>query len=153
MPQFVLDVHLAKLARHLRMVGLDSLWRPDYSDPQLLEISATEKRVLLTKDRALFESTPPSLRYYVTANDPKVQLTEVLQNFECLEKAKSGADFLTICLECNAKILKVGRAQIVDRVPANSLEHFQEFFLCPRCERVYWKGSHYDRMKNWVAEL
>lgn len=150
--RFVLDVHLARLARHLRMLGFDSLWRPDYEDPELKRLAHEEKRILLTRDRALHDQTDPALRHYVEATDPTAQLLEVLTRFDLLEQARTQKRFLTVCLECNSPILPVQPHHVHSRVPGDILASHDEFFLCPRCERVYWKGSHYDRMRDWISK-
>jgi uncharacterized protein len=148
--KFVLDVHLAKLARHLRMLGFDSLWKSDYTDPELLRVSAEEGRILLTRDRALWEMAP--LSHYVAATDPEEQLVEVLRKFELLDVAREGRGFLTRCLQCNSVILPAKPHHVAHLIPGDILTRFDEFFFCPHCERVYWKGSHWDRMREWVAK-
>jgi uncharacterized protein len=151
--KFVLDVHLAKLARHLRMVGLDSLWRSDYSDPELLKIAKEEGRVLLTRDRELHDMTPEPLRHYVLSTDPTQQLKDLLDHFSLWEYVHSHRGFLTRCLQCNSFILPARAEQLEERLPASVREQHDEFFFCPYCERIYWKGSHFDRMKAWVDQL
>lgn len=151
--RFVLDVHLGKLARHLRMVGFDTLWKDDYMDPELLEISNTEHRILLTRDRELSEKADPSLVHYVHATDPDEQLVEVADRFDLREKISSMQGFLSRCLQCNSPILPAKPHQLEDRLPGHVRLQFNEFFLCPRCERVYWKGSHFDRMWEHVKSL
>jgi uncharacterized protein with PIN domain len=152
-PRFVLDVHLGKLARHLRMVGLDSLWRDDYGDEELLSISKAENRILLTRDRELKDRADPVLSHYVDATDPERQLLEVVDHFELRSKVASGKGFLSLCLQCNSPILPAKPHQLVDRLPGHVRLEFDEFFLCPRCERIYWKGSHFDRMYERVQRL
>jgi uncharacterized protein with PIN domain len=145
MKTFILDDHLGKLARHLRMLGFDSTWNSDSSE--------NEGRILLTRDRALYDRANPELRHYVHATDPREQLIEVLDRFSLREDALSGRFFLSRCLDCNSTILPVRGDQLVDRLPGHvRLEH-TEFLLCPRCERVYWKGSHFSRMWEWVKKL
>ncbi|MFL5813117.1 MAG: Mut7-C RNAse domain-containing protein [Bdellovibrionia bacterium] len=151
--RFVLDVHLGKLARHLRMVGFDTLWKDDYTDPELLEISKTDDRILLTRDRALSESADPALCHYVKATDPDEQLIEIADHFDLRTKISSMQGFLSRCLQCNSPILPVKPHQLEDRLPGHVRLQFSEFFLCPRCERVYWKGSHFDRMWERVKLL
>ena len=150
---FVLDVYLGKLARHLRMLGFDSSWRDDYADPELLRISLEEGRVLLTRDHALHDQADPDRRHYVQAIEPGKQVLEVLQRFELVETVRSGKGFLSRCLECNTPILPVKGHHIHERVSAEILLKHQQFYFCQRCERVYWEGSHFDRMRKWVADL
>ena len=159
-PKFVLDVHLGKLARHLRMLGFDSLWHPDYQDDVLERTATEEGRVLLTRDRELHERTLLHTRgqtragsHYVQAIEPSEQLLEVLKTFSLVERVRSGQGFLTRCLECNSPILPTKAHHLTDRLPEHVLEQHQEFFLCPRCERIYWKGTHWDRMHEWVRKL
>jgi uncharacterized protein with PIN domain len=151
--RFVLDVHLGKLARHLRMVGFDTLWKDDYSDPELLEISKAESRILLTRDRELFEKADPTLSHYVQATAPDEQLVEVADTFGLRSRISNMQGFLSRCLQCNSPILPVKPHQLEDRLPGHVRLQFNEFFLCPRCERVYWKGSHFDRMWERVQKL
>ena len=152
-PTFVLDVHLGKLARHLRMVGFDTLWSQDFTDPELLKISNEEHRILLTRDRELHDLAPAERRHYVQATEPGEQLREVVDRFGLKNQVVSHKGFLSRCLECNSPIVEVNGEKIRDRVPAHLLEEQKEFYFCPRCERVYWKGSHFERMKTWVKKL
>lgn len=150
--RFIADVHLGKLARHLRMVGFDTIWRDDLTDPELLRISSDENRILLTRDRVLANEAGPSRSFYVTPTDPGEQLREVVRHYSLQERVESGKGFLSRCLECNSPILPVQAHQVADRLPGHVRLEFNEFFLCPRCERVYWKGSHFERMREWVRK-
>lgn len=135
------------------MLGFDSLWRHDFADAELKRLSITEQRYLLTRDRELAENADPLFTYYVQATDPNDQLKEVLEYFALLERVRSRRGFLTRCLECNHVILPVRGDQIAERIPAAVRQEHEEFFLCTYCERVYWKGSHFDRMQKWVEDL
>lgn len=135
------------------MVGFDTLWSQDFSDPELLKISNEKFRILLTRDRELYSLAAPERRHYVQATEPGEQLREVVEHFELTNQVIAHKGFLTRCLECNSPIVEVNGEKIRDRVPAHLLEEQKEFYLCPRCERVYWKGSHFDRMKSWVKKL
>ena len=153
MISFVLDVHLAKLARHLRMLGFDSLWTSELNNDEILNFSRDEKRVILTRDRELYIRADERLRHYVQAIDPQEQLVEVLEKFGLFAHVQSGKGFLSRCLQCNAPIIPVTGNQIAHKVPAHVLEERSEFYFCPRCERAYWKGSHWGRMRQLVERL
>jgi uncharacterized protein with PIN domain len=88
--------------------------------------------------------------HFVEAIDPAEQLREVITAFQLLETARGLTGFLTRCLDCNAAILPIQKRIAAERVPAEILALHEAFFLCPRCERVYWRGSHFDRMREWV---
>jgi len=148
--KFVCDVHLGRLARYLRMLGFDSLWSAEFEDDELLRISREEGRYLLTRDRELCGRAGKPACHYVKATDPKEQIIEVIAAFALKEQVASGKGFLTLCMDCNAPILPTQPHQVVDRLPGSVLLAHDKFFLCPRCERIFWQGSHWDRMKEWV---
>ncbi len=148
-PAFVLDTHLGKLASYLRMLGFDTVYRNTLDDAELLRISATESRLLLSRDRLLINT--PGLRraYLVRATDPKQQLREVLIRFDLRNSVKP----FTRCLVCNTLLEPVARERVEDLLPPRTREFMREFFSCPDCDRIYWKGSHYGRMKRFVDDM
>lgn len=150
--RFILDVHLAKLARDLRMLGYDALWDSDADDEKLLKVSREENRILLSRDRELISKADPQLSGYVEKLSREEQLVEVLTRFGLIENARSLKGFLTRCLQCNTIILPVQGHQIHHLISGNVLLEHDRFYLCPRCERVYWEGSHFDRMREWVKK-
>jgi 2-keto-3-deoxy-L-rhamnonate aldolase RhmA/uncharacterized protein with PIN domain len=147
--RFVLDTHLGKLAAYLRMLGFDTLYRNDYTDAELAHISHAEERILLTKDRGLLKRTEVTHGYFVREIDPQQQVAEVLRRFAL---SQSVAPF-SRCLRCNTLLKPVDKATIVDRLPPKTREYYQEFRICPTCGRIYWRGSHYDRMQHLIDRL
>ena len=145
-PRFILDVHLGKLAYHLRMLGFDTLYRNDYNDTDLLSISTKEKRALLTKDRKLLENPTVTRGYRVQRKDPREQLLEVMRRFDLSECIHP----FTRCLLCNSLLEPVSKESVLHRLPEKVRELFNEFQLCPTCDRVYWKGSHYEKMEEFI---
>ncbi len=141
-PRFVLDVHLGKLASFLRMLGFDTLYRGDYADNELVDVSLNEERTLLSRDRALV-SEPRLLRAYaVKEEEPRAQLVEVVRRFDL---AGSTHPFAR-CMRCNATLLHVGRESVAHILPPKAAELYSDFVSCPVCSRIFWKGSHYARM-------
>ena len=148
-PLFILDVHLGKLAKHLRMLGFDSLWRDDYEDEQILRIQKEEGRIILTRDRRMLEENPASQGYLIQCIGPKEQAREVLRKFNL----SSHIEPFTICLECNGRIVVIDKRDVEHLLELETKRSFKAFFKCISCNRVYWKGSHYERMMNLVREL
>jgi uncharacterized protein with PIN domain len=146
---FVLDVHLGKLARHLRLLGFDTLYERDRSDRELAEISAHEQRILLTRDVGLLKRRIVTHGYFVREQDPRAQLEEVVAR---LDLAGSIMPF-TRCLNCNGELIPIDKQEIEDRLEARTRRHFDEFWMCRRCENVYWRGSHYDKLLELVASV
>ena len=147
--RFVLDTHLGQLAAYLRLIGLDTLYRNDYSDPELAQISSEERRILLTKDRGLLKRNTVTHGYCVRQTDPEKQLIEVVHRFDLHDLT---APF-SRCLRCNGLLHPVDKETINHRLEANTRQYYDEFFICDTCDQVYWKGSHYQHMRRFLKEL
>lgn len=135
--RFVLDVHLGRLANYLRMLGFDTLYRNDYRDEELARVSRDEERILLTRDRHLLKRRAVEHGYCLRETRPRRQLLEVLERFDLLGSVAA----LTRCLRCNGLL-----------EPAATAPH-SEFRQCASCGQVYWKGSHYQRMQQFIQSL
>jgi len=147
-PRFVLDVHLGKLARRLRLLGFDALWDRDAADEQLVGLSLSERRILLTRDRGLLKRRELTHAAAVRATDPRRQLREVVERFDL---ARSAAPF-TRCLACNGRLAAVRKEDVLDRIPAETRLHYDTFLTCASCHRVFWWGPHSRRLKEIVEE-
>jgi uncharacterized protein len=147
--RFVTDTHLGRLAAYLRMLGFDTLYRNDYSDEDLARVSVDEERILLTRDRGLLMRTVVTRGSYLRATEPARQLAELLKQFDL---AKAIAPFRR-CMRCNAVLRPVPKETISDRLLPQTRHHFNEFYNCPQCDRIYWKGSHYHRMRRLIDSV
>lgn len=148
-PRFVLDAHLGKLAGYLRLLGFDTLYRNDYDDETLARISSAEPRILLTRDRGLLKRSLVTHGYYVRQVDPQRQIVEVLHRFDLQGQI---APFHR-CIRCNGLLRDVSKEMIGDRLPHHTCEYYDEFHMCDQCGKVYWKGSHYQRLLDFIASL
>ena len=138
--RFALDIHLRKLAALLRLAGFDALLLTD--DAEIAGVSATEERVALTRDVALLKRSIIQHGYWVRQTNPELQLVEVLQRFELADRM----DPFVRCMECNTLLVPVDVEAIAERLPQGTRECFRRFHRCSGCDRVYWQGSHYDRL-------
>jgi hypothetical protein len=145
-PRFVADVHLGRLAAYLRLAGFDVEYRNDYSDPELVGVSAGEDRTILTRDVGVLKHSAVRRGYFVRETAPGRQLVEVLRRFELVERA---APF-TRCVRCTGPLERVDKNEVQAALPPRTREHYEEFSRCRRCERVYWAGSHYARMRVFL---
>jgi uncharacterized protein with PIN domain len=148
-PRFVLDVHLGRLVSYLRMFGFDALFPENYDDENLARISATEHRTLLTRDRGLLKRKMVTHGYCVRETNPQKQLAEVLRRFDLYRLI---APFRR-CVHCNGLLEAVDKADILDRLEADTIRYFDEFRRCPTCDRIYWQGTHYERMLQFIDEI
>ncbi len=147
--KFILDVHLGKLARYLRMLGLDTLYRNNYSVREIVHIARTQNRIILTRDVEILKKKEITRGFWIRAQNPKKQLIEVLDRLDLYSHIKP----FQRCMACNGLIEKVEKEEVSDRLDAQTKKHFQEFFRCTSCNKLYWKGSHYERMKKMVEDI
>jgi len=148
-PRFVSDVHLRRLARWLRLLGFDALHPVSASDEELVEISLGERRILLTRDRALLKRGALTHGYWVRAVDPIEQAREVVERFDLRGRA---APF-TRCLECNGALRTVEKGAVCDRIPPRTRRWLDEYVECQACGKLYWRGTHARRLERTVERI
>ncbi len=148
-PWFVVDVNLGKLARRLRMLGFDAAYRNDYADHEIAGLAASEDRIVLTRDRRLLRFRKITHGYWLRSDDPRMQVKEVLGRFGYFPLVRP----FNRCLECNGVIVPVEKAEVFDRLEPKTRLYYDEFSICSDCGKIYWKGSHYDRMNETLENL
>lgn len=146
---FVLDVHLGKLAGYLRMLGFDAEYRNSAVDPDLVRIASDQHRILLTRDRGLLMHAAVTRGYWLRQTQSRRQAAEIVRRFDLAGAIRP----FTRCMACNSVLQPAARADVLDRLPPRTAELYDEFLRCPGCGRVYWQGSHYRRMRQWIQEL
>lgn len=147
--RFVIDTHLGQLARYLRLLGFDALYRNDYSDEELARISSEEHRVLLTRDVGILKRSEVTHGYYVRATDPKARLLEVLRRFDLF------GDIVPFrrCLRCNGILEPVEKGEVIDELEPLTKKYYDDFRRCDSCGQVYWRGSHFENLLDFVDEV
>lgn len=143
-PRFVLDVHLGKLARRLRLVGVDASYSSSADDDALIEQANASRRVLLTQDRKLLCRRVLWLGAYVRGALPDDQLRDVLDRF-----APPLAPW-TRCTVCNGTLAPVSKADVEPLLEPGTRRTYQAFSRCLGCGRVYWRGAHSRRLDRIV---
>jgi uncharacterized protein with PIN domain len=144
--RFILDTHLGRLAGYLRMLGFDTLYSTDCDDDALAQIASQEKRILLTKDRGLLKRNIVTHGYCVRSTYPREKLIEVLRRFDLLGRVQPFAR----CIRCNGLLEEVAKFAVQDQLPPKVKEGYDEFRRCQSCKQVYWKGTHYDHMQQFL---
>ncbi|GHA55626.1 Mut7-C RNAse domain-containing protein [Pontibacter akesuensis] len=146
---FILDVHLGTLAKRMRLLGLDTLYETDFSDSAIAQLAQEQQRVVLTRDVGLLKQKAVTWGYWLRSQHTEEQLEEIISRYALWQHFKP----FTLCLECNTPILAVPKQEVLEQLPPKTKLYFQEFYRCPSCGRVYWKGSHYERMQAYVEEV
>jgi uncharacterized protein with PIN domain len=153
-PAFICDVHLWKLARRLRLLGFNTYFNAQWDDARLADISQKEGLILLTRDRGLLIRKKVTRGVYIHSTDPEKQVKELLQR---LNLHKRIAPF-TRCLLCNGLLEPVEvdstffNERLKSQIPPKVLEWTQEYHFCTSCQKVFWKGSHYEKLIRKIDE-
>jgi hypothetical protein len=148
-PRFVADVHLGALARLLRLLGFDTRYANDLDDAQLAELTVRDRRILLTRDVGLLKRKAVVRGQWLRHRDPERQLEEVV---EALQLRRALQPF-TRCMICNGTLVAVSRPSVEAVVPPRAFRRYRVFQRCRRCGRVYWRGTHYQRLEALVSRL
>jgi uncharacterized protein len=143
-PRLLLDVHLGALARRLRLLGVDTAYRNDAVDAELVEQAGTDDRLLLTQDRGLLRRRALHRAAYVRGSSPDDQLADVLDRFR-LPLAP-----YTRCTACGGALQSVPKAEVVDLLEPGTRRTQRDFARCRSCRRVYWRGAHSARLDRLV---
>lgn len=144
--RFVLDVHLGKLARELRLLGFDSQYKNDLSDEQIIEIGVSGKRIFLTRDVGILKNSKVEYGHWMRSTEMIPQVKEVMEVFGLRNRIQP----FSICLKCNGRLLSVEKESVSDELPAKVRENQLQIFQCEKCRQLFWKGTHYDHMINRI---
>lgn len=149
--RFIADCMLGKLSRWLRICGFDTLYYRQIRDPDLLVRAEKENRILLTRDHALFTlSRKKNLKVILIAhNFYEDQLEQIFQELNIRVPPLP----LGRCLNCNEVLRKIDKAEIEHKIPAYIFDTEQTFYICPACRKVYWRGTHWIKMRRSLRRL
>ncbi|MGD8362610.1 MAG: Mut7-C RNAse domain-containing protein [Gemmatimonadota bacterium] len=148
-PRFFADAMLGNLARWLRILGFDTAYHPSILDPELVRRSLAEGRHILTRDRGLREEWRVSHCVVLESDDVELQLEEVFRRFGLEDEIR----LFTRCALCNSVLESLDWEEARDRVPARVHASHHSFAACPECRRVYWEGSHTQRIRSRIDRI
>jgi uncharacterized protein with PIN domain len=131
------------------MAGFDTLYDNSFDDPEIAAISSSQDRIVLTRDRDLLIRKEISVGCYVRALKAEEQAQQVFVRYRLAPQARP----FSLCLSCNAPLRSVAKSEVESGLPPRVRELHQEFSRCDICARVYWKGSHWQRMEALLGRL
>lgn len=146
--RFVADAHLGGLARLLRMAGFDTLYRNDYEDSEIADVASREGRIVLTRDRELLKLRGITHGCYIHALKPPQQFRELLDRLDLTRSLRP----FTLCMDCNAPLRAIDKAQVLDRLPPFVQANHERFTTCDLCGRIFWEGTHWQRLRGLIDD-
>lgn len=144
--KFILDVHLGKLAKYLRMLGFDTLYQNDFDDPEIVDIAKRENRIILTRDIGILKIKSVTHGYWLRSQHPSKQLEEVVKRFHL----SNSINLFERCMDCNGKIAEVDKDKILENLKPKTKKYYKQFYQCDNCGKIYWEGSHFVQMKKFA---
>ncbi|MCL5985699.1 MAG: Mut7-C RNAse domain-containing protein [Actinobacteria bacterium] len=151
-PPMIADAMLGKLARYLRMLGIDIEYKSDYADDEIIKKALIENRWVLTRDTLLIkrrEFARGKIKFIFINNDSvQEQLQQIFQYFK-LERQLNFAR----CIVCNSELVKIDKKDVKDEVPEYVFLTQETFYKCNRCFKIYWSGTHVENMQKYFSEL
>lgn len=147
--KFIADSMLGKLARWLRILGYDTIYHSHATDEDLFFKAHLEKRILLTRDTELVSRIHPNLSLYITSQQLTEQLKQVIKKFG-LDTKKM---IFTRCTRCNNEVQPIAKTEIATRVPDFIYQNMDSFVYCEKCNKIYWPGSHLQKVNQILADI
>jgi len=151
--KFIVDNNVGKLAKWLRMMGYDTLFFKGSDDSRMVSTALDEGRVILTRDTQIMKRrvvTSGRLKAILIKSDkPELQMQQVINdlNLDCQFRP------FAICLECNQPLLERSKQQVEGQVPPYVFQTQNQYVECPVCNRIYWRGTHWQRMTSKLKKF
>lgn len=146
---FIADVHLGRLVAYMRMLGFDTLLLDDHRDELIAATASRENRIVLTRDVGLLKRSIVTHGYFIRATKPWRQLAEVIDRFNLGDAVMQ----FHRCTNCNDLLHVVDKTDIEHQLPDKTVDYYDEFRQCRRCQKIYWRGSHYAKLDAFLAKL
>ena len=147
--RFIADVNLGKLALKLRLLGFDVLFRNNFSDAEIIDISLKDKRIILTRDKGILKQNAVRHGYWLRNDDPKKQLSEVVNRLQLQNSFRP----FSRCTKCNGILVSANKEELYGVIPEDTLKYYQVFWKCSNCGKIYWEGSHFKHILQWLENL
>ncbi len=149
--KFITDGMLGKLTRWLRMLGQNVKYSSSLNDKQLIEVAKRERRFLLTRDLELYQqATMQGVDAFLVEGATEAEkLAGLAKRFNLMLEIDVT---VSRCPKCNARIRSIPKKEVTDRVPKTTFSSFDEFWECPSCRKIYWRGAHWRRINKTLKD-
>ena len=151
--KFIVDHNVGKLVKWLRMLGYDTEFFTGEDDWQMVINAHRESRIILTRDTGIMKlgivDSGKVQAILVDSDEPAEQVQQVNESLDL--DFRNG--LFTRCMECNTLLEKRTLDEVKDRVPPYVFKTQDEYTECPACNRIYWKGTHWQAMIKRLQEF
>ena len=144
LPAFVADCTLGKLAKWLRLAGFDTLYDkkpPDFW--RIVKSAQSQDRFILSRTQRVIRHLKDTQGIFIESNDPVQQARQVIRYFNI---QRTDLRPMSRCSRCNLELQAAEPEQIRSIAPDYIRQSHEKFQMCRRCLRLYWPGSHGNRI-------
>lgn len=152
-PNFVVDAMLGNLAKKLRILGYDSKYFSSIADDKLIAIAKNEKRIILTKDAQLAQIAEKQNidTVLIRGNDEIEQISQINAKIKFDKFVMDSNN--SRCIVCNGNLQLIEKHRIIGKVPEGVLGREEKFWICDSCKKIYWEGTHFEKLQEFVNKL
>jgi uncharacterized protein with PIN domain len=149
--KFLADGMLGKLTRWLRMLGHDVVYTGSMNDSELILKAKKESRILLTRDVELYQQAiaKGADAFLLESSNQITNLAQTAKRFKFPLEINPE---ISRCPKCNTKIKAITKTEAAKKVPKTTLAHYNDFWQCPNCQQIYWRGAHWKKIEQTLAE-
>ena len=152
-PKFVADQNVGRLAKLLRIMGFNTLFFAGEDDANIIALALAESRIILTRDTQIMKRrlvTSGRLKaILIESDEPEQQVHQLINTLNLDRQSKP----FTLCLECNQPLLEKSKNEVTERVPPYVFKTQSQFMECPNCQRIYWRGTHWQAMTERLKKF
>ncbi len=152
-PSFIVDGMLGNLARKMRLLGYDSRYESSAEDSDLIKMAEKQRRIIISKDENLSKSAEKIglVTVLIRGNDEVEQIIQIatklgLSNFVIDSNSSR-------CVDCNGKLETIDKIRVMNKVPSGIYERQENFWICRDCKKIYWEGTHFEKLQEFVDKL
>jgi uncharacterized protein with PIN domain len=147
--KFIADINLGDIVKYMRVLGFDLFYDPLLTPREIIEISNTENRTILTRSRKLLKFKEVTHGIFLRPGTTPEQIRRIIDYLDIKDNIKP----FSRCLGCNTLLKSVSKEKILNRIPPKTKEFCDEYVQCPSCDKIYWKGTHFMNMKKIVRQI
>ena len=147
-PKFILSQELNRLAKWLRILGYDAVIYKSVNLLTIIRLAKKERRIFITRSQKKVKSVQKFSRILIKSENYLEQLREMKDYIRL-----NNEHIFTRCIICNKLLFEISPKKIITLIPEYIYQNHKDFKVCRKCGKIYWKGTHYQDMKNELSKL
>ncbi len=147
--KFILTQELGRLSKWLRILGFDTVYYNQDNFSSLIIQALRDERIILTRNQRLPQAR--GLKIVLIKNEKiKKQVEEALKTLKIVLEPEM---MFSRCILCNTELVYIIKDEVKDKVPEYVFNTQEDFLTCPKCQRIYWQGTHWGNVQETLEEI